>query len=139
MKKSITVRKCKKHRYTICFFTMLAAVFSVVIVMLTQQVLFAFVGCVPLLCFIPMMLYYETWKIKFGVAEIEKSVFLGKKMRYSYVQLQKVVKGRYTSERCVVIRMIFCDEKVMQFCQNDENAEKAEKLLLKHCSIKNSY
>ena len=135
MRKDVSVKKCKKHRYVARFFTLLLAAFPVILVITDQQSLLALVGCLPLLLSVPMMLYYETWQIRFTAQGIEKSLFFRKTKRYSYVQLQEVTKGYYTSERDIVIRMVFTDKKAMQFRKDDENAEIAERRLQKHCSI----
>lgn len=135
MNKAVTVKKRRNYRYVIRFFAVLFAVFPFILILNTQEVSFALVGCIPFLLFIPIMLYYETWQIRLTEKEIEKSV-LGKKRAYSYTQIQQVTKTFYASERNVVIRLKFLDGVAMQFRKDDENAEMAEKHLQRHCSIK---
>lgn len=136
MKKDVIVKKCKSHRYAMRFCTILFAAFPTVLVIIKPLTVFALPGCVPVLLFIPVMLYYETWQIRFTEKEIVKSVFW-KKKKYSYTQIQRAIKGYAFSEKAVVVRVIFLNGKTLQFSKDDENGEKAERILLKHCSVKN--
>lgn len=136
MKKTVTIRKCKKHRYTVYLFAVLSAVIPIVFVCSLHDALVALPFFVPFLLLVGMALYYKTWQIHFGAEKIEKKVFFINLASYSYTQLKEAVKGYYYSENGCCIRMYFTDGKTMQFRLFDENATLGEKLLLKHCSVK---
>ena len=90
----------------------------------------------PLVIFAPLTLYFLTWNIQFEEKTIVKRVFFTEISRYSYSAIREVVKRYYTSEHIFTIRMCFTNGKALQFRMDDENAEKAVKVLQKHCSIK---
>ena len=77
-----------------------------------------------------------TWNIRFEDKTIVKSAFFADLSKFSYSALRDVVKRYYTSERNFTIRRHFTNGKTLQFRMDDENAEKAVKVLQKHCSIK---
>jgi hypothetical protein len=133
-KLNITVRKQKTHRYTIRFFTVLFALVPLIILLGSQQALLAAVGGLPFLLFLPVTVYYETWQLRLTQNTIERSIF-GKTKSYSYPQLQQAVKSYATSKSALVISMRFQDGITWQFRIDDENGEKAESQLQKHCSI----
>ena len=85
---------------------------------------------------VPLALYFLTWNIRFEEKVIIKHVFFVEISRCSYSMLREVMKRYYTSERNFTIRMHFVNNKTIQFRMDDENAEKAVKVLQKHCSIK---
>lgn len=130
----ITVRKQKSHRYTIRFFTVLFALFPLIIFLGSQQAVLAAVGGLPFLSFLPVTAYYETWQLRLTQNTIERSLF-GKTKSYSYPQLQQAVKRYATSKSAVVISMRFQDGTTWPFRIDDENGEKAEKQLQTHCSF----
>ena len=74
--------------------------------------------------------------MKFEEKVIVKCIFFTEISRCSYSTLRDVVKRYYTSERNFTIRMHFTNGKTLQFRMDDENAEKAVKVLQKYCSIK---
>lgn len=136
MKKTVTVRKCKKHRYAVYVFTVLSAIIPIIVVFSLHDTLAAFPFCFPFLLFAAMALYYKTWQIHFGADKIEKKAFFISLGSYPYAQLKEAVKGYYYSENGYCIRMYFANGKKMQFRLVDENAAQAEKQLQKHCSLR---
>lgn len=75
MEKIVSVKKCKSHRYALRFLAVLFAAFPIIIATVKSLALFALPGCIPILLFIPVMLYYETWQIRFTDTGIETAVF----------------------------------------------------------------
>ena len=135
-KKAIVVRKCKSHRAVIAVFAILMFVILTVIVLSLHSAAALLLYIPPMIILIPLTLYYLTWNIRFEENVIVKSVFFAEISRFSYFALREVVKRYYTSERNFTIRMHFVNKKIVQFRMDDENAEKAVKVLQKHCSIK---
>lgn len=135
-KKAIVVRKCKSHRAGIAVFAILMFVILTVIILSLHSAAALLLYIPPMIILIPLTLYYLTWNIRFEENVIVKSVFFAEISRFSYLALREVVKRYYTSERNFTIRMHFVNKKIVQFRMDDENAEKAVKVLQKHCSIK---
>lgn len=133
-KPNITVTKRKAHRHVIRFFSVLFASVPLIIFLYTQQALFSMVGGLPFLLFLPVTVYYETWQLRLTQNTMERSVFW-KTKSYSYPQLQQVLKKFATSKSAVVICLKFQDGTTWQFRIDDENGEKAERQLQKHCSF----
>ena len=135
-KKTVVVRKCKSHRIGIAVFAILMFVILTVIILSLHSAAALLLYIPPMIILIPLTLYYLTWNIRFEENVIVKSVFFAEISRFSYFALREVVKRYYTSERNFTIRMHFVNKKIVQFRMDDENAEKAVKVLQKHCSIK---
>ena len=135
-KKAIVVRKCKSHRIGIAVFAILILVILTVCVLSLHSAAALLLYIPPLVIFAPLTLYFLTWNIQFEEKTIVKRVFFTEISRYSYSAIREVVKRYYTSERNFTIRMCFTNGKALQFRMDDENAEKAVKVLQKHCSIK---
>ena len=135
-KKAIVVRKCKSHLAGIAVFAILMFVILTVIILSLHSSAALLLYIPPLIILVPLTLYYLTWNIRFEENVIVKSVFFAEISRFSYFALREVVKRYYTSERNFTIRMHFVNKKIVQFRMDDENAEKAVKVLQKHCSIK---
>ena len=135
-KKAIVVRKCKSHRAGMAVFAILMFVILTVIILSLHSAAALLLYIPPMIILIPLTLYYLTWNIRFEENVIVKSVFFAEISRFSYFALREVVKRYYTSERNFTIRMHFVNKKIVQFRMDDENAEKAVKVLQKHCSIK---
>ena len=135
-KKTVVVRKCKSHRIGIAVFAILMFVILTVIILSLHSAAALLLYIPPMIILIPLTVYYLTWNIRFEENVIVKSVFFAEISRFSYFALREVVKRYYTSERNFTIRMHFVNKKIVQFRMDDENAEKAVKVLQKHCSIK---
>ena len=135
-KKAVVVRKCKSHRAGIAVFAILMFVILTVIILSLHSAAALLLYIPPMIILVPLTLYYLTWNIRFEENVIVKSVFFAEISRFSYFALREVVKRYYTSERNFTIRMHFLNKKAIQFRMDDENAEKAVKVLQKHCSIK---
>ncbi|MBE6933185.1 MAG: hypothetical protein E7464_07395 [Ruminococcaceae bacterium] len=136
MKHTVTVRKNRSHRWLIRFLMLIAAILLIWIVIAFHDPLYVLVWFLPILMMSPVAIYYETWQITFSDKGIVKKVFFTKGKSFSYTQLLKVTKAFYQSEGSNCIRMHFKNGKTLQFRMDDEGAYKAEKELLKHCSIK---
>ena len=135
-KKAIVVRKCRSHRTGIAVLAILMFVSLTVIILSLHSAAALLLYIPPMIILVPLTLYYLTWNIRFEENVIVKSVFFAEISRCSYSMLREVVKRYYTSERNFTIRMHFVNKKTIQFRMDDENAEKAVKVLQKHCSIK---
>ena len=134
-KKELTVRKKRSHRQAVRFFALVFGVVPVGLYLAIPQPLFALAGCVPFLCFLPVLAFYETWRLQFGANGIECSVY-GIKRFYPYTLIRGAAKGYYMSEKATVLRVEFTDGAFIRFRADDENGGKAEKELQRHCSIK---
>ena len=134
--KPIVVKKCKSHRAGIAVLAILMLVILAVCVWLFHSAAALLFYIPPLVIFAPLTLYFLTWNIRFEEKAIVKCVFFMEISRFSYASLREVVKRYYSSERNFTIRMYFTNGKALQFRMDDENAEKAVKVLQKHCSIK---
>lgn len=135
-KKAIVIKKCKSHRIGIAIFAILILVILTVCVLSMHSAAALLLYIPPLVIFAPLTLYYLTWNIRFEEKSIVNCVFFTETSIFSYSALREVVKRYYTSERNFTIRMHFTNGKTLQFRMDDENAEKAVKVLQKHCSIK---
>ena len=135
-KKAIVVRKCKSHRTGIAVLAILMFVILTVIILSLHSAAALLLYIPPMIILMPLTLYYLTWNIRFEENVIVKSVFFAEISRCSYSMLREVVKRYYTSERNFTIRMHFVNKKTIQFRMDDENAEKAVRVLQKHCSMK---
>ena len=133
-KKELTVRKKRIHRQAMWFFTLVFGAVPVGLYLAIPQPLFALAGCVPFLCFLPVLAIYETWQLRFGEKGIEKSL-CGIKHFYPYTLIRSAAKAYYTSEKATVIRVRFTDGTAIRFRTDDENGNQAEKELQRHCSI----
>ena len=134
-KNAIVVRKCQSHRVGIAVFAILMFVILTVIILSLHSAM-ALLLYIPPLFFVPLVLYYLTWSIRFEEKMIVKRVFFMEISRFSYSMLREAEKRYYIAERDFTVCMHFTNKKTVQFRLNDENSEKAVKVLLKHCSIK---
>jgi hypothetical protein len=92
--------------------------------------------CIPLL--LPMIflaMYYSTWQLRFDKKYIVKRLFFKEVKRYSYAQLQKVVKEHYISEQQICVIMHLVDGKTLHFRMDDDGAIQALKQLSGHRTI----
>ena len=135
-KKAVVVRKCKSHRAGIAVFAILMFAILTIIILSLHSAAALLLYIPPMIILMPLTLYYLTWNIRFEEKVIVKRVFFVEISSCSYSMLCEVVKRYYTSERNFTIRMHFLNKKTIQFRMDDENAEKAVKVLQKHCSIK---
>ena len=116
------------------FFTLVFGAVPLGLYLAIPQPLFALAGCIPFLCFLPVLTIYETWQLRFSEKGIEKSL-CGVKHFYPYALIRSAAKGYYTSEKATVIRVEFTDGTAIRFRTDDENGNQAEKELQRHCSI----
>ena len=135
-KKAVVVRKCKSHRAGIAVFAILMFAILTVIILSSHSATALLFYIPPMIILVTLALYFLTWNIRFEEKVIIKHVFFVEISRCSYSMLREVMKRYYTSERNFTIRMHFVNNKTIHFRMDDENAEKAVKVLQKHCSIK---
>ena len=134
-KKVIVLKKCKSHRIgaTLLLILMFAGLTACVISLRNIAGLLLFLP--SLVIFVPYLLYFLTWSLRFEEKYIVKSVF-GKAVRsYPYTALLEVSKRYYISERNYIVRMYFLDGKTLHFRTDADHADKAMKVLKRHCSI----
>ena len=134
MKNTVSVKKCKNHR----IFT---AVFSVCM-MGIMAFFTAFIGIkgiilsIPLLLILlPMNLYYFTWRIDLEPNAIVHRLFFREVKRYTYSELQDVIRRYSLAEYDICIIMIFKDGKMLSFRRKDEGFDRAVRTLKHHHSI----
>ena len=118
MKNVVTVKKNKAHRAGLWFFLVL-------------------VVCVPIiLCVFFMALYYEVWQLSFSQKEISIKRLFFKLRTYSYAQISDAYTTYSISLRGEHICLTFSDGKRIVFLLNDENADKAKRILMSHHSLR---
>lgn len=137
MKKIITVRKNTNQRTAIRL--ILACYFMVVVVLIAivqqYKILYFMMCSIPLVWLIPLLIYFETWKVILAESYICKSVFFTTGKKYSYYQIKYAeITWSYTERKYVEIT--FDDQKAIFFRIEDEDAHKAIKQISHFCSIK---
>ena len=135
-KRTIVIKKCKSHRIGISVLAILLLGILTACVLSLHRAAALLLYIPVLVLFAPLTIYFLTWNIRFEDKTIVKSAFFADLSKFSYSALREVVKRYYISERNFTIRMHFANGKTLQFRMDDENAEKAVKVLQKHCSIK---
>ncbi len=134
MKDTVIVRQCRSHR-------VLAIVFSLFLLGgMTALVLpigiEASILYLPLLVIlVPMDLYFFTWQIRLEPNAIVKKLFFRQTHRYTYGELEEVVKRYSLAERDHTVIMIFKDKKTLSLRMRDEGYSAALRKLQHHRSI----
>ena len=138
MKNTVTVKKNKSNVYAVrSAFLLFAASFAAAAVLAGENAFYIFLICGLFL--IPMLLlaiYYETWRVSFG-EKICRRIFFFERT-YEWRELREAKKYYSLSEKCVILLLVFEGGKSIGFRLNDQNAEKAEKIILKHCNVKHT-
>lgn len=139
--KSVVIKMCKSHRISILILSaFLIICMLVAIIYMISLSEFGF-GTSLLLCtaaiipFLPLPLYYATWQITFNKSGIHKHLFWINQKSRAWTQVKEVRSAWLTSEKSHIVSIIFKDGKTIRFRMDCENAEKARKLILSHCSI----
>ena len=131
---NIIVRKKRAHRTGIRWFCLLGMVLAGILMGMAQSWLLRLL--ILILVGIPLLLLYinfESWSIRFSK---DKITFLhwGKAQCCRWADIQEVTSLRSATEgETICIR--FRDGTAFRFRREDENGEKAVKLILKHTSI----
>lgn len=89
----------------------------------------------PVVLFLALLLwYFESWQIVFFKDGICKRVFF-RKRSYQYTQISDAVRGHSVSD-LEFVRVVFKDGKAFRFRLQDDNAEKALKMLCKQRTVR---
>ena len=136
MKKEIIVRKSRGRRLgLVVIFAVMASLCVLSIVLLYPLYHFgclSLIGILPLLC---VLLYYETWRVSINHKNITIS-YLGRHITsYSYYQIKDAyITNSYTLHQHICLT--FFDNKKLIIRMDDENANKAVKIIQSHCSLR---
>ena len=135
MNKSVVVRKSKGARYAVRIFSLLFFIFAVICVaaMKCGKLYAALAWGIVLIPFLIFEFYLETWRISFGGKICKKTLFFLHK--YEWRELAEAKKYYSLASNGEKIVMTFKNGKSLSFIGKDENAEKAEKIILTHCNI----
>lgn len=136
MDKTITVRKSKGERCAARMFFLLFLIAAVICaVAIKDGKLYAVLAwCVVLIPFLIFVFYLETWRISFGEKICKKAVLFSR--IYEWCELSETKKYYSLSSGGEKVVLTFKCGKSLSFTCKDENSEKAEKIILKHCNIK---
>ena len=135
MKQTVLVRKRKSHRIVIGLFLLLGLAFMV-ISMINMRDLKVLLIFIPLLIPITLLEIYEcTWQLYLDQKYIVKRLFFREVTRYSYTQIQKVVKEHFVSEQQTCVIVHFVDGKTIHYRMDCDGANQALKILSKHRTI----
>ena len=140
-KKTIVIKMRKGHRilvitmFSLLFLFILAAMIYVITSSAYEIGTILMLLAIPTFLFLPFLLYYATWQIKFDADGIQKRLFGIKCKKHAWTQVKEVRSAWLISERSYGISIIFKDKKAVRFRMDCENAEAAKKLILSHCSI----
>ena len=132
---NIIVRKKRAHRTGIRWFGLLGMVLAGILMGIAQSWLLRLL--ILILVGIPLLLLYinyESWSIRFSK---DKITFLhwGKAQCCRWADIQEVTSLRSATEGATIC-IRFRDGTAFRFRREDENGEKAVKLILKHTSIR---
>ncbi|MBP3538645.1 MAG: hypothetical protein J6J62_02250 [Oscillospiraceae bacterium] len=137
MKNVVTVKKNKAHRAGLWFFLVLVVCAAVAVCLLWAPFVQAFLLFVPIiLCVFFMALYYEVWQLSFSQKEISLKRLFFMMRTYSYAQISDAYTTYSVSLRGEHICLTFSDGKRIVFLLNDENADKAKRILMSHHSLR---
>jgi len=136
MKKEIAVKKNINHIYVTRWMSalfLLTAVF--ILTVLRENAGYAMLICgIFLLPVLMLEIYYETWSISFGEKICRRIFFFTH--TYEWREMKEAEKYYSLSQNGETVKLIFLNGKSIVFCLKDQNAEKAERVILTHCNIK---
>ena len=135
MKQTSIVKKRKSHRILILSFWLLTLGFMIISVinMRDPKIFLIFI---PILIPITLLgIYYYTWQLYLDQKYIVKRLFFREVKRYSYAQIQKIVKEHFVSEQQLCVVVYFVDGKTIHFRMDCDSAIQAVKILSKHRTI----
>lgn len=140
-KKTVTVRRRKSHRVAVFLLSafLMVCILGAMICLLSlaeigwgSSLFFCIAALIP---FLPLPVYYATWRITFAPDGIRRCLFWFDQKCRPWTQVNEVRAIWLTSERCQVVSIRFKDGKTIHFRMDCDNAERARKLILSHCSI----
>lgn len=141
-KKTVVVRMPQSHRVAVfalsavlilCMWAALRYVFMLTELGSGVGLVLCIAGIIP---FLPLPVYYASWKITFCANGIQKQLFGFKQKRCGWAQVEQVRCGWLSSQRNYVVCIVLQNGKTIRFRMDCENAENARKLILSHCSIR---
>ena len=135
MKQTSIVKKRKSHRILILSFWLFTLGFMIISVinMRDPKIFLIFI---PILIPITLLgIYYCTWQLYLDQKYIVKRLFFREVKRYSYAQIQKIVKEHFVSEQQLCVVAYFVDGKTIHFRMDCNGAIQAVKILSKHRTI----
>ena len=135
MNKSVVVRKSKGERYAVRIFSLLFFVFAIICVaeMKCGKLYAALAWGIVLILLLIFEFYLGTWRISFGGKICKKTLFF--LHTYEWRELAEAKKYYSLASNGEKIVMTFKNGKSLSFIGKDENAEKAEKIIVTHCNI----
>ena len=140
MKKAVVVQMNKRHRIGMLVVSslLIVGVLASMIAMASMAEMELWLK--TLLCIAPIIpllilpLYYASWQIVLNINGIQKKLFWINMGSHSWAQIREV-RATYSCTEQEVISIHFKDGKIVRFRMICENADKARKLILTHCSI----
>lgn len=140
MKKTVVVQMNKRHRIGVLVVSslLIVGVLASMIAMASMAEMELWLK--TLLCIAPIVpllilpLYYASWQIVLNINGIQKKLFWINMGSHSWAQIREVC-ATYSCTEQEVISIHFKDGKIVRFRMICENADKARKLILTHCSI----
>lgn len=135
MKNRVTVRKNRAQRFGLWVLFIFFFAIDVGCTIWLQQFLSALIFLPWILIMFAMLLYYETWQISFLSDTIKTKKFLFYTRSYSYHQIVDVVES-YSVTNHGYVAIIFANSKKIRFRLEDENANKAVRIIQSHHSIR---
>lgn len=135
MKNSVVVRMKYSQRIGVrCISIGMIVTMVVMAICLQEMWVLAFAG-LPVVLFSALLLWYcESRCVTFSENSVCKQVFFIK-WRYAYTQIADAVRG-YSRSDMDFVRLTFKDGKEIRFRLQDDNAEKALKILCKHRTVR---
>lgn len=138
---TVVIRLCKSHRIAVYILSGSLILFSLAAMMLLVSFTEFRAGMKLLLCaaailpLLPLPLYFAAWQITFHKGGIRRRLFWIHQENLPWTQVAEVRATWSAAERNRIIRIRFRDGKTIRFRMDCENAEKARRFILSHCSI----
>lgn len=135
---SIVVRKRGSHRLGgRLLFAALVCVPFLLSLLFRQLLLVMVLLCAPFMITVLMILLYaETWYIRFDPQGITHSVFGVRRRGYGWGDITDVITRRSASDNDQILRISFRDGRSLKFRLSDENGEQARKCILSRHTIR---
>lgn len=136
--KTITVRKPRSHRAAIRTFAVLEVLVPFLMAVCFRQSLYLMILlCSPALVIgMGLLLYCETWSIRFDSRGITRSVFGASGKVHGQGDIVDVLTRWSSADRAQILRITFSDGRSVKFRLTDENGEKARKWILSRHTIR---
>lgn len=131
----ISVMKKKSHRTGIRWFVFSSWFLTGFLLDMTEDRPLRFLILALIIAPLVLLLcYFEDWAVTFYKGKIIRNR-LGRQRQYPWTEVQEVTSFRSATDG-ETICILFRDGKAFRFRREDENGEKAVKLILKHNSIR---